>query len=65
VTEDDLDAAAKVLAPNCSAAIIVWENTWAGPFVAAVRGSGGEVVASGRLAGADVLDALDALSSTT
>jgi hypothetical protein len=27
----------------------VWENTWAGPFASAVRRSGGELVASGRI----------------
>jgi len=62
VTEEDLEAAAEVLEPNSTAAIIVWENTWAVPFVAAVAGSGGEVIASGRLVAADVLNAL---TSTT
>jgi hypothetical protein len=65
VTEVDLEAAGEMLAPNSTAAVIVWENTWAAPFVAAVRGSAGEVVASGRLAGADVLAAIADLSSTT
>lgn len=65
VTEEDLEAAGEMLAPNSTAAVIVWENTWARPFVAAVRGSAGEVVASGRLAGADVLAAIADLSSTT
>lgn len=65
VTEEDLESAGEMLAPNSTAAVIVWENTWAAPFVAAVRGSAGEVVASGRLAGADVLAAIADLSSTT
>lgn len=55
VGEEDLVAAAEELAPNSSAALIVWENTWAAPFARAMRRSGGEVVASGRLATADVL----------
>ena len=31
------------------AAALVWENTWAAPFGAAVRHSGGQLVASGRI----------------
>jgi hypothetical protein len=58
VSEEDLAAAAKELPANSSAVVIVWENTWAAPFAKAVLDSGGEVVASGRLAGSDVLDAL-------
>jgi hypothetical protein len=58
VAEEDLAAAAEELKPNSTAVVIIWENTWAAPFVAAVRGSNGEVVASGRLAAADVIDAL-------
>jgi hypothetical protein len=37
------------LAPNAAAAILVWENTWAAPFASAVRRSGGQLVASGRI----------------
>jgi hypothetical protein len=37
------------MAANAAAAILVWENTWAGPFASAVRRSGGELVASGRI----------------
>ena len=29
--------------------MLVWENTWAAPFGSAVRGSGGQLVASGRI----------------
>lgn len=60
VTEDDLAAAAAELAPNSSAAMIVWENTWAAPFAQAVRESGGEVMASGRIPATEILDALAA-----
>ena len=47
--------------PGTVAALIVYENTWAAPLVAAVRGSGGELVASARIPAADVIAALDAL----
>ncbi len=60
VSDEELLEAAEELAPNSSAAILVWENTWAVPFVTAMRASGGEVVATGRLAASDVIDALAA-----
>ncbi len=59
VNEDDLLAMAEVLAPDSSAGIIVWENTWAAPFATAVRDSGGEVVASGRIPLGEILAALE------
>lgn len=58
--DDDLTEAAAALEPGTSAAILVFENTWAAPFVAAVRRSGGQLVASGRIPADDVLAALDA-----
>lgn len=58
LSEEDLAAAATQLSPNSSAALIVWENTWAAPFAQAVRSSGGEVIASGRLPATTVLDLL-------
>jgi uncharacterized membrane protein len=60
ISEEDLASAAEDLPNNSSALMIVWENTWAVPFIDAVRGSGGDVVASGRLASSDVLAALEA-----
>jgi hypothetical protein len=58
--EDDVTAAADVLEPGTSAALLVYENAWAAPFAAAVRRSGGELVASGRIPVEDLLAALDA-----
>jgi uncharacterized membrane protein len=65
ITMEDLESAAEVLEPNSSAAVLIWENTWAAPFVQAVRASKGEVIASGRLAGAEVLAVMSELSTTT
>ncbi len=59
--EDDVNEAAGVLEPGSSAAILVYENSWAGPFAAAVRRGGGQLVASGRIPVQDVLEVLDAL----
>ena len=47
--EDDIDEAGSVLEAGSSAAILVYENVWAGPFAAAVRRGGGQLVASGRI----------------
>jgi len=58
--DEDVEEAGGVLAPGTSAALLVFENTWAAPFVAAVRRSGGELVASGRIPAEDLLAALDA-----
>ena len=57
--DDDLAEAAKVLEPNCSAGVLVFENRWAAPFASAVRRAGGQLVASGRIPVQAVLAALD------
>jgi hypothetical protein len=62
---EDLDLAGEALEPGTSAALLVYENTWAGPFAAAVRRSGGQLVASGRIPVTDVLAALDAVEATS
>ena len=60
ISDDDLTEAAAALEPGTSAALLIFENAWAGPFVAAVRRSGGQLVASGRIPADDILAALDA-----
>ena len=44
--------------------MIVYENRWAGPFVAAVRRNGGEVVDQARIAAEDLIPALEAVEAT-
>lgn len=58
--DDDLGEAATALEPGTSAALLVYENVWAAPFASAVRESGGQLVASGRIPVQAVLAALDA-----
>ena len=62
--EDDVAQAGDAMTPGSTAALIVFENSWAIPFVRAVRSHGGELVASMRIPAKDVMDALDALEST-
>ena len=64
IDDDDVATAASVLEPGTAAALLVYENTWAAPFAAAVRRSGGELVASGRIPAEDLLAALDAAETT-
>jgi hypothetical protein len=59
LADDDLAEAGNALEPGTSAALLVFENTWAAPFAAAVRRSGGQLVASGRIPVEAVLAALD------
>ena len=44
VTEDDLNEIAELLEPNSSAAVLVWEDTWAAPLADAIVGAGGRLV---------------------
>jgi len=60
VGEDDIQEAGTVLEPGSSAGILVYENLWAAPFAGAIRRSGGQLVASGRIPVQAVLAALDA-----
>ena len=59
--DSDREEAGAALEPGTTAAVLVYENAWARPFVAAAREAGADVVASARIP-ADVLNsALDAL----
>ena len=46
---EDIERVGADLEPGSTAAVLVWENTWAGPFASAVRHSGGELVSTGRI----------------
>jgi uncharacterized membrane protein len=61
--DDDLHEAAAALNPGTSAAVLVWENRWAAPVAAALRRSGGQLVASGRLPVQAILASLDAVEA--
>ncbi len=41
LAEEDVEEIGASLEPGSAAAVLVWENTWAAPFGAAVRRSGG------------------------
>ena len=60
ISDDDIDDAGTALEPGTSAAVLVYENRWAAPFAAALRDSGAELVASGRIPIQNIVAALDA-----
>lgn len=64
ITDEDIEEAAAALEPGTSAALVIFENRWAGPFAAAVRRSGGQLVASGRIPVQALLAALEADEET-
>jgi Family of unknown function (DUF6325) len=49
LNDEDLELAAEALAPDSSAALIVWEQRWATRIADAIRGAGGEIVAGERI----------------
>jgi hypothetical protein len=60
LAEEDVDAIGKVLEPGSIAAVLVYENRWAGPFASSIRRSGGQLVANGRIATQALLAAIEA-----
>jgi len=63
--DEDAEKAADVLEPGSAAALIVYENRWAAPFIAAVRRNGGVPVAFERIPVQDLIDALDAAEAAS
>jgi hypothetical protein len=57
---DDLSEAGSVLEPGCSAAVLVYENTWAVPFAVALRKNGAQLVSNGRIPVQALIAALEA-----
>jgi Family of unknown function (DUF6325) len=58
--DEDAAAAAEAIEPGMAAVLIVYENRWAAPFIAAVRRNGGIPIAFERISTQDLIDALDA-----
>ena len=60
LAEQDIEEIGTVLEPGAVAAVLVYENCWAGPFGSAVRRSGGQLVAEGRIPTQALLAAIEA-----
>lgn len=63
--DDDLAMAADAIEPGSAAVLLVYENRWAAPFIAAVRRNGGVPVAFERIPAQDLIDALDAAEASS
>ena len=63
IGDDDFGEAGGAIEPGCSAAILLYENTWAAPFATALRRSGAQLVANGRIPVNAIIAALDELES--
>jgi len=61
----DLQDAATALEADSSAAILVYENTWAAPLARELRRGGAQMVAGGRIPVQALLASLDALEQST
>ena len=60
LSDEDFEAAGEALDPGTSAALLVYENSWAAPFASALRRSGAQLVANGRIPIQALEAALDA-----
>ncbi|MFJ2755972.1 DUF6325 family protein [Nocardioides sp. NPDC087217] len=60
LSQEDVESVSAAVAPGSTAALLVWENTWAAPFGSAVRHAGGQLVASGRIPVQAILAAIEA-----
>ena len=65
LSDEDMTEAAQVLDPGTSAGILVYENRWAAPFAAALRRSGAQLVANGRVPVQSIVAALDAAEAAS
>jgi hypothetical protein len=61
--DDDLRQAAELIEPGKVVALLVYENSWAAPFVGAMRRAGAELISSGRIPADEVMAMLDALEA--
>lgn len=64
ISDEDVDELAATLEPNTSAAMLVFEHTWAKPFRDAIVASGGVLAANFRVPGLVVEELLAELAET-
>jgi hypothetical protein len=60
----DVATAGQAIEPGTAAALIVYENRWAVPFITAVHENGGVLVDNQRITHQDLLDSLDSAEAT-
>jgi hypothetical protein len=65
LSDEDVETAAAAIEPGTAAVLIVYENRWAAPFIAAVRRNGGIPLAFERIPVQDLIDSLDAAEAAS
>ena len=59
IGEDDVAEVGSLLDNGSTGGVLVYENAWAAPFAVAVRRTGGQLIANGRIPVQAILAALD------
>jgi hypothetical protein len=62
---EDVDNLAAAMEPGSTAGVLIWENLWATPFASAVRRSGGQLIANGRIPIQAIIASIEAEQVTT
>jgi hypothetical protein len=60
LAEEDVLHLAAAMDPGSTAGVLIYENLWAAPFASAVRHSGGQLIANGRIPIQSILAAIEA-----
>jgi hypothetical protein len=61
---DDVENLAAAMEPGSTAGVLIWENLWAAPFGSAVRRSGGQLIANGRIPIQAIIASIEADEAT-
>ncbi len=61
---DDVDRLAAAMEPGSTAGVLIWENLWAAPFASAVRRSGAQLIADGRIPLQAIIASIEADQAT-
>jgi hypothetical protein len=64
LAEEDVEHLAAAMDPGSTAGVLIWENLWAAPFAAAVRHSGGQLIANGRIPIQAIIASIEADDAT-
>jgi hypothetical protein len=60
LAEDDVINLGAAMEPGSTAGVLIYENLWAAPFASAVRRSGGQLIADGRIPIQAIIAAVEA-----
>ena len=65
LAEEDVVNLAAAMDPGSTAGVLIWENLWAAPFASAVRRSGGQLIANGRIPIQAIIASIEADNALT